>query len=547
MHVFSFCLYGTDPNYYTGLLENFATIQAWFPDFQMIVYKGICDPTWTLPEGIRVVETGKEGPINALYRYLPLATESVGFVRDADSRITDRDRWCINAFLASPYSYHIIRDHHWHKSKIMAGLFGWKKPLAVELPLDAQAVYGFDESVLETHVYPRVVSDALVHTNLYALVGEHAERIDHPMADPTDFLGNVIWNGTPKFTYVVDPIDYLLRAQGQDQFALMDFLADQIDPLAVPYDQRTPVYFAGFLANYYLRNYPKAQQWLRRFEFAEVSPHVYNNSNFLLTALGAKVIAAFDPNVVPGDNEVVVYYGNYPDWHLALPGSSRIYRHVSKFWDIQHDEIRYHPVWDPIDTIYVVNLDERVDRWYDSLLALAAVQAPLHRIHHYKANKDSAPAYVGATKNHVDVIANFCASGASRCLVLEDDFVFLDDRETVWNTLAAAWTTPVPYQILFLALSKTGKRSPVDADSALCKTEQACTTSSGYILQAQTAPAVLETVREGYQKIKETGHGMYCIDRYWTKLPHLYCTRPKLGFQRPSYSNLLRTVSAHLD
>jgi hypothetical protein len=48
--------------------------------------------------------------------------------------------------------------------------------------------------------------------------------------------------------------------------------------------------------------------------------------------------------------------------------------------------------------------------------------------------------------------------------------------------------------------------------------------------------------------MQETGdHHTYCIDRYWCKLPDLLCVRPKIGFQRPSYSNLLRSVSAHLD
>ena len=123
MKVFSLCLYGTEPNYYTGLLENIAIIKEHYPEFTIVVHKGFCDPTWVIPEGVEVNITNREGAINALLRYLSLCTAEVGFVRDTDSRITARDRWCIDEFLKSDKSYHSIRDHYWHQSKLMAGTF----------------------------------------------------------------------------------------------------------------------------------------------------------------------------------------------------------------------------------------------------------------------------------------------------------------------------------------------------------------------------------------------------------------------------------------
>jgi hypothetical protein len=126
MKVFSFCIYGTERNYYEGLLENIQIIREYFPDFQIYIYKGICDPSWIFEGNCKVIETHKEGLVNTLYRFLPLAETEIGFVRDADSRITQRDRWCISEFLNSSKSYHIIRDHYWHKSLIMGGMFGWK-------------------------------------------------------------------------------------------------------------------------------------------------------------------------------------------------------------------------------------------------------------------------------------------------------------------------------------------------------------------------------------------------------------------------------------
>lgn len=544
MPIVSFCLYGTDPNYYTGLLENLEILKG---QFSVVVYKGLCDPTWTLPSWVRVEETGKAGAINMLYRYLPLLTEPVGFIRDTDSRITERDMWCMTEFLKSSKSYHVIRDHIWHKSPIMGGLFGWKQPIPdLTLPLDEDAGYGTDEAVLTNILYPRILPTLLVHTNTYALHREHSERIAVPRKDIADFVGNVIWNGTPRFTYSVDPIEQIKQAQSNDQFGLMKYFSEQVNPMDVPYTKRAAFFESAFIANYYLRDVDTSQHWLGQFEYAELSPSIYSNANYLFSLMGKRVVAVFDAELVPSDSEVFVYYGNYPEWHLALPCSSQVYRHVSKFWDIQHDEVRYNPAWEPIDTIYILNLEERVDRWYETLIALCAVHAPLHRIYHYKAKAGGVPPYVGATTNHVDAMTHFYKSKASKCLILEDDFVFIDDVQKVWSTLNAIWKSTVPYEILFLSLSKTGDRQPVD--SCLTKTNQVCTTSSGYILQRETSARAVETATEGLVRMTETGdHCTFCIDRYWTKLPGLYCVRPKLGFQRPSYSNLLRSVSAHLD
>lgn len=544
MKVFSFCLYGTEANYYHGLLENIKLIREFFPGFEIFVYRGVCDPLWVLPEDVTVVDTHQEGAVNMLHRYHPLKFADIGFVRDTDSRITERDRWCIQDFLESSYSYHMIRDHVWHKSRLMGGLFGWKRPLDIEFEIPANAGYGYDEMKLASVLYPRIVSELLVHTNIRAFHNEHSRRIP-PMKDPEDFVGNVIWDGKPKFESFLDVVEVVSELRSYDQFDLIQFLTDSSPPTTIPYDKRSEYYDTAYIANYYLGDIPKAQYWLSQFEFAEITYHVQLNANYLLPRLG-KVIASFDATIEPKDGEVIIYYGQYPDWHLALPCSNKIYRHISRFFEVTHAEVLYHPVWEPIDCIYILNLEERVDRFYDTLLALAAVKAPLHRVYHYKAKRDALPPYMGATKNHVDVLEHFCKSGAKQALILEDDFVFLDDRERVWDTLQRFWNQALTYDLCFLSLSKTGRREP--HTDVTTQSFQACTTSSGYFVHHATAETVLAVAREGFENMKTSGdYYTNCIDRYWSKLPTILCLRPKLGFQRPCYSNLLRTVSTYLD
>lgn len=547
MKVFTFCLYGTDRNYYDGLLENIQSIKQHYPEYEIFVYKGNCPEDWKLDNlDINIIYTKRDGAINMLYRYLPLRFAETGFVRDTDSRITERDRWCIDSFLSSNYTYHIIRDHVWHKSKIMGGLFGWKRPTDIELDLSVEQGYGYDEAVIANQLYPKIINETLVHTNVYALHKEHSQRIHIPRKDAWDFIGNVIWNGTPRFTYTLDVISQIDILRGQDQFEIIKYLTDDYNPISVPYNQRTLFFDTCFIANYYLNDIQKAQYWLSQFEFAEITPHVYSNGQFLLSKLGKRIVGTCDIDYKGNDDDVVIYYGNYPDWHRALPCSNRIYRHISRFYETKHDILDYHPSWENVDIIYILNLEERVDRYYDSLLALAAVKAPLDRIYHYRAKKDEKPAYMGATQNHVDVIQHFKESGKNTCLVLEDDFVFTDDKQRVWNSLSELWKSDVEYDICFLSLSKHGERQPYN--DLLSITKQSCTTSSGYFLRKETVNGVYEVVNEGLRLMGETGdQHSYCIDRYWCKLPKLFFFKNKLGFQRPSYSNLLRSVSAHLD
>jgi len=547
MKAFSFCIYGTERNYYDGLLENIQIIREYFPDFEIIVYKGICDSEWTFDNSLKVIETNREGAINMLYRYLPLGFTDIGFIRDADSRITERDRWCIQNFLQSTKNYHIVRDHFWHKEPIMGGIFGWKKPLEIDLSLDATITYSQDMTYLKDYLYPLIKSDALVHTNNHAFLGEHVELITIPQKDQWDFIGNVIWDSKPKFEYLIgDTIQQLNFLRGQDQFLLCQYLSDTIEPKNIPYHLRNSVFDTAFCSNFYLKNVSKCQYWLSQYEFAEITAHTVHNSNFLFSILGKRVIASFDSTREPLDNEIVIIYGNYPDWHHALPHSSKVFRHASLFFQLNHHSVEYDSSWESIATIYILNLEDRSDRFSDTLLSLCAVKAPLQRVHHYKAKKDGLPPYVGATKNHVDVIQHFKDSQHEKCLVLEDDIVFLDDRQHVWNTLNTLTNRTYDFTLCFLSISKHGERAPFD--DLLSISKQSCTTSSAYILQKSSVNSVLEVVLDGFKKMQETNdHHTYCIDRYWTKLPNIYFCKKKLAYQRPSFSNLTKHINFNLD
>jgi hypothetical protein len=550
MGVFSFCLYGTEPNYYTGLLENIALIKEYYPTFSIIVFKGVCDPSWVIPDGVIVDNTNREGHINALLRYIPMSTEEVGFVRDADSRVDARDRWCIDEFLKSDKMYHSIRDHYHHRSKLMAGTFGWKRSLPLMIPTH-EVSYGYDEHFLATQVYDLIKQDLLVHTTNRAYVGEHARWIERPFESDTDFVGNVIWNGSPKFSQMREYREIIFDLRANDQFAIARRFVLDINLSEIPYDHRCDTYLILAQCAYYLNDFEFAKRVYAAYEYADIRPLCIEQSNSLIEYMKrGHIIATFDPEREPKGDELVIVYGNYPDWHRALPISNKLYRHVSLFNKIRHDVVESHPCWDSIDVIYILNLEERVDRYYETLHSLSMVRAPLHKIHHYKAQRDtSMPAYAGATKNHLDAMIHFNEHPElKQCLILEDDIVFTDDVSRVWSSVQEFFRRAYDYTLCFLAISRLGYREP--CDDLLSRSRQPCTTSSAYFLRKPTSAHVLSVVQNGFDIISKSQDTNYTgvIDQYWcSHLPMIHFFKEKLAFQRPSYSNLVRTVVAHLD
>ena len=69
------------------------------------------------------------------------------------------------------------------------------------------------------------------------------------------------------------------------------------------------------------------------------------------------------------EDEIVIVYGNYPDWHHALPYSSKLFRHASLFKQLKHDVIELFgkkwavvsSQWEGFDRRGILNLQGLVE------------------------------------------------------------------------------------------------------------------------------------------------------------------------------------------
>lgn len=197
----SFCLYGqyTD-KYYRGLMENVDIIRRHYPTWDIHVYAA--------PEavefvsglvGVTCIPTGQTGIVNTLYRFLSTLDSrySIVCVRDTDSRMHDRDRRCIRQFLASEYMVYTIRDHPWHRYRLMAGLWGTKRNANV-FTRDQFYDYYNTHSSSASYVFDATFLDAVVKEPLLVFSYDPAGLFGNPkekviaMEKEDEFCGNVV-------------------------------------------------------------------------------------------------------------------------------------------------------------------------------------------------------------------------------------------------------------------------------------------------------------------------------------------------------------------
>ena len=289
----------------------------------------------------------------------------------------------------------------------------------------------------------------------------------------------------------------------------------------------------------------EAKEWLSKFEFADP------NSDLMFIhpkiRAGKKLIATCDPAREPKDDEIIIVYGNYPDWHHAYPYSSKMYRHVSFFQNTQHDSVEYHSCWEKIDTIYILNLQTRYDRYIDTVLQLVKVQAPLHRIYHHKIVNKGEPGLINCSRNNIYALDHFKNSNKNFALILEDDFQFIDDIKHIWYSLETFFQRSYYFNICLLSTSKYHER--IEFDDILILSKQSCTTTSGYIVSRDTIDNVSTICKEGFELFLQNPNmgGEYCIDQYWRRLSNRYVFKKKLGFQRITLSNIGHAINANLD
>lgn len=179
MIVFSFSLYGANPKYTHGALANARIIKERYPAAKMYVYAADSVPA-DIKEQLKAMAhvrlipvPSRKGSQGMFDRFLAIDDPEcdIMFVRDADSRIHERDAACIEDFIAAPSKLiQIIRDHKYHSFRILGGTFAIRKEAmsTTMSSLIAKASqygfhYGCDQNFLVAEFYKKFLNRAQIY------------------------------------------------------------------------------------------------------------------------------------------------------------------------------------------------------------------------------------------------------------------------------------------------------------------------------------------------------------------------------------------------
>ena len=180
-HIISFSLWGADDKYNMGMIENAKLAKEHFPKWQVWVYWGNGVPSGVLQElerqGCVLLYMGSsKGASGMFWRFAAAGYEGLTAVlfRDADSRLSLREKLLVQEWLQSGKSAHSLHDHPHHVCKSHSLFGGMWGVLGSVLPNMAAQIeqypskqqYIDDMRFLTAQVWPKVKDSVLTHSSV---------------------------------------------------------------------------------------------------------------------------------------------------------------------------------------------------------------------------------------------------------------------------------------------------------------------------------------------------------------------------------------------
>jgi hypothetical protein len=176
--VIAFSLYGAEKRYVVGAVRNCEMAKHIYPGWTLRFYVDDTVPAAVIGQlyeaEAELVRVARGHEHTGMLWRLAVADEpgyARWMVRDADSRLTYRERRAVDAWIDSGAPFHVMRDHPHHRRPIMGCAYGGVRggianmagKIAAWQAATRNAAYACDEAFLEAEVWPLVKDAALVH------------------------------------------------------------------------------------------------------------------------------------------------------------------------------------------------------------------------------------------------------------------------------------------------------------------------------------------------------------------------------------------------
>jgi len=198
--IISFSLWGDDNKYTIGAIKNAQLLNSIFPGWIARFYCGTSVPENIIKElkgysNVEVVIMSEEGNWNGMFwRFFPASELDVDVMisRDTDSRLNEREKSAVDEWLASDKDFHIMRDHPWHGTQILGGMWGVRNGLLKDMKdmIEKYSKGNFwqvDQNFLKEKIYPLVRDKSFVHDEFFNY--EHWKRNFPQKRNGQQFVG----------------------------------------------------------------------------------------------------------------------------------------------------------------------------------------------------------------------------------------------------------------------------------------------------------------------------------------------------------------------
>lgn len=191
---------GDNPKYTIGAIRNAELTPIIYPGWISRFYCGESVPNDIIKQLIslpntEVVMMGVDGDWTGMFwRFYACEDSDVMLSRDTDSRLSNREKLAVEEWLESDKDFHIMRDHPYHNTEILGGMWGVRNgKLSNIKDLIEQYTKGdfwqVDQNFLREKIYPLVVDSSFTHDSYlnYSTNSKQfpSERIDR------EFVGDV--------------------------------------------------------------------------------------------------------------------------------------------------------------------------------------------------------------------------------------------------------------------------------------------------------------------------------------------------------------------
>jgi hypothetical protein len=182
--------------------------------------------------------------------------------------------------------------------------------------------------------------------------------------------------------------------------------------------------------------------------------------------------------------------------------------------------------------IVYINLDKRKDRCAQIESELARMDLSGVRF----SAIETDPGVLGCCESHLSVLKYARLKGWQQVCIFEDDFVFLVDKVTLHEKLAAFFGRP--FDVLMLSYNLLSSE-PCDTLVGYARNVQ---TASGYVVHSRFYDTLIANLEYGLEKLRATGeHWNYTNDQVWKRLQRdaeWFYFHVRIGKQCAGYSNL---------